>query len=90
MINGGFLHRQARVFADRVRREVGGPDADQTEAMVRRAIELALVRPASDTEVSRGVALIDELEATDGVGPGRSFELYCLMVLNLNEFVYLD
>ena len=90
MINGGFLHRQARVFANRVRREVGGPDADQTEAMVRRAIELALVRPASDTEVSRGVALIDELEATDGVGPGRSFELYCLMILNLNEFVYLD
>jgi hypothetical protein len=30
------------------------------------------------------------LEDTDGVGPSRSFELYCLMVLNLNEFCYLD
>jgi hypothetical protein len=90
MMNGDFLHAQARVFAERIRREAGGTNADQTEAMVRRAIEVALVRPASDAEVERGVALIDELETKDGVGPGRALELYCLMVLNLNEFAYLD
>ena len=90
MMNGDFLHAQARVFAERVRREAGGTNADQTEAMVRRAIELALVRPASEAEVSRGVDLIDELEIADGVGPSRALELYCLMVLNLNEFAYLD
>ena len=90
MMNGDFLHAQARVFAERVRREAGGTNADQTEAMVRRAIEVALVRPASDAEVERGVALVDELETKDGVGPGRALELYCLMVLNLNEFAYLD
>jgi hypothetical protein len=90
MMNGDFLHAQARVFAERIRREVGGTNADQTEAMVRRAIEVALVRPASDAEVERGVALVDELETKDGVGPGRALELYCLMVLNLNEFAYLD
>jgi mono/diheme cytochrome c family protein len=90
MMNGEFLHAQARVFAERVRNEAGGTNADQTAAMVRRAIEIALVRPATDHEVARGVALIDELEAKDGVGPGRALELYCLMVLNLNEFAYLD
>jgi hypothetical protein len=90
MMNGDFLHAQARAFAERVRREAGGTNADQTAAMVGRAIEVALVRPASDAEVSRGVTLIDELETTDGVGPGRAFELYCLLVLNLNEFAYLD
>jgi mono/diheme cytochrome c family protein len=90
MMNGDFLHAQARVFAERIRREAGGTNADQTEAMVRRAIEVALVRPASDAEVERGVALVDELETKDGVGPGRALELYCLMVLNLNEFAYLD
>jgi hypothetical protein len=36
------------------------------------------------------VALVDRLEETDGVPPSRAFELYCLMVLNLNEFCYLD
>ncbi len=90
MMNGDFLHAQARVFAERIRRDAGGTNADQTEAMVRRAIEVALVRPASDAEVERGVALVDELETKDGVGPGRALELYCLMVLNLNEFAYLD
>ena len=90
MMNGDFLHAQASVFAERVRREAGGTNADATEAMVRRAIELALVRPATSVEVTKGVALIDELETKDGMGPGRALELYCLMVLNLNEFAYLD
>jgi len=90
MMNGEFLHAQARVFAERVRREAGGTDADQTAAMVRRAFEVALVRPASDAEVARGVALVGDLGTKDGVGPGRAFELYCLMLLNLNEFAYLD
>jgi hypothetical protein len=90
MMNGDFLHAQARAFAERVRREAGGTNADQTAAMVRRALEVALVRPATEAEVARGVALIDDLETKDGVGPGRAFELYCLLVLNLNEFAYLD
>ena len=49
-----------------------------------------IVRSATQAEVERGVALVDALEAKDGVGPGRALELYCLMVLNLNEFAYLD
>ncbi len=94
MMNGAFLQRQARAFAGRVRRDVGDPDATgvpaTAAALVRRALEVALVRPATNDEVARGVALVDRLETVDGVGPGRAFELYCLMVLNLNEFVYLD
>jgi len=90
MMNGEFLHTQARFFADRVRKEAGGTNADQTASMVRRAIETALVRPATDHEVARGVDLIEDLEKKDGVGPGRALELFCLMVLNLNEFAYLD
>jgi mono/diheme cytochrome c family protein len=90
MMNGDFLHAQARAFAERARREAGGTNADQTAAMIRRAIEVALVRPATDAEVARGVALVADIEAKEGVGPGRAFELYCLLVLNLNEFAYLD
>jgi hypothetical protein len=90
MMNGGFLHTQARLFAERVRREAGGPDAANVPAMVRRALELAIVRSPTEAEVAKGVTLIDTLEDQDGVGPGRALELYCLMVLNLNEFAYLD
>ncbi|MEX0669775.1 MAG: DUF1553 domain-containing protein [Pirellulales bacterium] len=97
MMNGGFLHTQARVFAERVRREAlaentqpGVSADDDTAAMVRRALEIALVRPVADDDVAKGVALVDRLEDQDGVGPSRAFEFYCLMVLNLNEFAYLD
>ena len=90
MMNGEFLHRQARVFAERVRREAGGPDAADVPAQVRRALEIALVRSVTDAEVARGVALVDRLDDADGVSPSRAMELFCLMVLNLNEFAYLD
>jgi len=97
MMNGDFLQMQARVFAERVRREAlaantqpGVTADDDTAAIVRRALEIALTRPVSDDEVARGVALVDALEDQDGVGPSRAAELYCLMVLNLNEFIYLD
>lgn len=90
MMNGDFIQQQARVFAERVRREAGGPDAADTRACVERAIERALVRQATADEVSQGLALIDTLENTEGISPGRALELYCLMLLNLNEFAYLD
>jgi mono/diheme cytochrome c family protein len=90
MMNGEFLQGQARVFAERVRREAGGPDAADIPAQVRRALEIALVRPATAAEVDRGVALVARLDDVDGVSPGRALELFCLMLLNTNEFAYLD
>ena len=90
MMNSEFLQQQARVFAERVRREAGGPDAADVPAQVRRALEIALVRQVTDAEVERGVALVARLDDADGVSPSRAMELFCLMVLNLNEFAYLD
>ena len=90
MMNGEFVQQQARVFAERVTQEAGGPDAADVRACVQRAIEIALVREATDDEISRGLALIDKLETTEGISPGRALELYCLLLLNLNEFAYLD
>ncbi len=90
MMNGDFLQGQAKAFAARVRAEAGGPDAADVAAEVRRAYRLALGRAPTEAEAARGVALVDRLEEADGVGPGRALELFCLMLLNLNEFVYLD
>ena len=78
------------MLAARVKREAGGRDAADISAEIRRAYRVALVRDASDEELARGLALVDTLEDTDGVGPGRALELFCLMLLNTNEFAYLD
>ncbi|RLS35913.1 MAG: DUF1553 domain-containing protein [Planctomycetota bacterium] len=90
MMNGEFLQKQAKVFAMRVKAEAGGPDAADVAAEVSLAYQIGLARDPSADEVARGVALIDTLEDADGVGPGRALELFCLMLLNTNEFAYLD
>lgn len=86
MLNGHFLHEQAGAFADRVRREAG----DERAGQVRLALRLALSRPPDEAMVARGVALIEQFEKVHGLGPGESLTYYALLVLNLNEFVYLD
>jgi hypothetical protein len=86
MLNGEFLHEQARAFAERPRREAGSDRASQ----VRLALRLALARHPDEAAVARGVALMEQLEAGDGLAADESLVYYALVVLNLNEFVYLD
>ena len=40
--------------------------------------------------MQRAVDLINQLQQHEGVDEGKALQLYCLMVLNLNEFIYLD
>ncbi|HVA45599.1 MAG TPA: DUF1549 domain-containing protein [Pirellulales bacterium] len=86
MLNGEFAHEQAGQLAARLRREAGGDRA----AQVRLALRLALCRAADDASVARGVALIEQLEKEHGLDARQAIDYYCLLVLNLNEFVYLD
>ncbi|RUL83388.1 PSD1 and planctomycete cytochrome C domain-containing protein [Tautonia sociabilis] len=85
-LNGELLHEQAAALADRVRQEAG-PESDDR---VRRALALVLCREPTADEVARGVGFMEALRSEDGVEPDRAFELFCLMALNLNEFIYID
>ena len=86
MLNGSFLRDQAALFAARVRKEAGDDPADQ----VRLALKLATGREPGDSEVRRGVDLIASLSTRPGVGPDEARKAFCLVVLNLDEFLYLD
>lgn len=85
MLNSDFLNKQAAVFAGRLRREASNDEA----AQVRLALLLATSRPPAAAEVRRGVGLIRGLRR-DGASEEVALNYFCLMVLNLNEFVYLD
>jgi hypothetical protein len=86
MLNGGFVNAQAAEFAQRLRREA----KDDPPAQVRRALELALCRPPDAASVQRGLALMKSLVEKHGQSREAALDYFCLMVLNLNEFVYLD
>jgi cytochrome c553 len=86
MLNGKFVNRQAALLAGRLRREAG-PDVGK---QVRRALWLATSRPPTAPEISRGVKLIERLQKADGLSADGALKAFCLLVFNLNEFIYLD
>jgi hypothetical protein len=86
MLNSAFLQEQAGRLAARLQKECG----DDATKQVERALRLATQRPPEAREVRRGVALIEAFRSRGGVAAERSLQYFCLMVLNLNEFVYLD
>jgi hypothetical protein len=86
MLNGEFSNEQAALFAARLRK-----DAPQSvEAQVRRAIRLTTGRLGSTDEVARDVALIRDLRETHGLDEEQALRHYCLVMLNTNEFFYVD
>jgi hypothetical protein len=86
MLHGEFANEQASNLAHRVVTEVGA----EPRAQVAHALLLALQRPASEDEIAEGMELLNRLEKERGQAPGEALKYWCLTVLNLNEFVYLD
>jgi mono/diheme cytochrome c family protein len=86
MLNGDFLNDQAKVFAARLIKEAG----PEPTAQVRLALRLATSREPSPPEIARGVRLMERLQQEDGLNPAAALEQFCLMVYNMNEFIYVD
>ncbi len=85
MLNSDFINTQAHLLADRLRAEYS-----TSEERVTGGIELALCRTANMTEVRQGLLLLEEFQEADGLDPGLALDRYCLLLLNLNEFIYVD
>ena len=85
MLNGSFINTQAKNLADRLRKESG----TDTSAQVDRAFRLVTGRQPTDAEKGRALKLIARLEK-DGAPANRALDSFCLVILNLNEFLYLD
>ena len=76
LFNGAFVNRQARHFAERLRKEAG----DDPDRQIEHAYRLALCRPPSAAERA---TLRDFLKR-------QSLVEMCRVVFNLNEFLYAD
>lgn len=86
LINSDFTNEQAAILGSRLHDETGG----QIESVVRRGLRLAVLREPSDEEVEQGVNLISELRDSEGLSEADAVSLFCLVLLNLNEFMYID
>ncbi len=86
MLNSRFIHAAAADFAERLWREA----PNDPVAQVRRGLKLALCRDADEREVQEGIALMQVFETKHGHDRRQALNLYCLLILNLNEFMYVD
>ena len=91
LYNGEFMNSQASFFADRLIREVG----DDPDRQIDRAYRLALCRSPKATELqAMKQFLIEETQigaSKPGVDVRRAALIQiCRVILNLNEFVYVE
>ena len=86
MLNGDFLHEQAKVFAASVAREAGEDPAAQVRLALRRVTQ----RATTPAEVERGVKYLDAVRREEKRPAAEALRRFCLLALNLNEFVYVD
>ena len=86
LLNGDFINKQARLFAERLKRDAG----DRLEDQIRRGLHLALGREPEEREVLLHASFTNRLQAEQGLSAGQALVDFCLVTYNLNEFIYLD
>lgn len=85
LINSEFINEQAQLFADDLQKTF----PDDLAGQVREALWRVLQRPPTEAEVQRGVRFIHGLQQ-DGASLPVARKYFCLLALNLNEFLYVD
>jgi hypothetical protein len=86
MLNSRFMNEQAKVFAESLLKEAGPTPAATVKLALRRVTQ----RTPSAGEIDRGVKLIGEIQAEQKLTRAEALQRFCLLALNLNEFVYID
>jgi hypothetical protein len=86
MLNGEFSNEQAALMAQRLQKEAGGDLKEQ----VRLAIRLTTCREPKDEEIRKDMEFIQGQRTKHQLSEMDALRRYCLLVLNANEFVYLD
>ncbi|MEO2045657.1 MAG: DUF1549 and DUF1553 domain-containing protein [Pirellulales bacterium] len=86
LLHGEFVQTQAGHLANLVRKEAG----EEMTKRVQYALGLVLGHEADVETIADGLGLIERLVSPHNMEREEAFRQFCMMALNLNEFVYLD
>lgn len=85
MINGEFMQTQAKVFAEQLQKTSTEP-----REQIRLALNRALQRQPNDAEIARGLQFLKDSQEQDKLPADIALRRFCLLALNMNEFVFVD
>lgn len=86
MLNSSWVQEQARAYAAFLKKQAGADPAAQVRLALRRSTQ----RTPTTAEVERGLKLMRDLQERERLQPDAALSAFCLVALNLNEFLYLD
>jgi hypothetical protein len=86
LINSEYLTARAQKFAQRLQKE----KPQDLAAQCQRGWELVTQRTASSEEINRLLATQADFRSKHALSESQALERLCLLLLNLNEFIFLD
>ena len=86
MLNSEFTNTEAQRMAQNILQSV---DVSDVTAQVTEALQRTTQREIAETEVQTGVEFIHRLRSRDGADPQQALARFCLMSINLNEFLFV-
>ena len=93
MINGEWTLQRASHLAERVEKEIPGGDDSQ----IRQVFRIVYARDPSEAEIGRGLEFLAQARGRNAASSGAENAVpdaalvdYCHVLLNSNEFLYVD
>ncbi len=85
MLNSKFVNSQAKILAQRCR-----DHSDILTKQIKWGLQLGSQRATDEHEVEKLVKMAQHLSEEGGLTASEALDRVALLILNLNEFVYLD
>ena len=86
MLNSAFVHEQAQRFAAYVTGQAGQDAPKQVRIALRRVLQ----REPTAKETQRGLSFMQNAQTRHHTSAAEALRQFCLIALNLDEFLYLD
>ena len=86
LLNSNFVNDKAAIFAKRLEDEVKGNISDR----IKRGLEIVTSKPASPESIKIAEEMVQNLKNEHGLDDKAALQRFCLVALNMNEFMFVD
>ena len=86
LLNSNFVNDKAAIFAKRLEEEVKG----DITARIKRGLEIVTSKPANPKSLKIAEEMIKKLKSDHGLDDQAALQRFCLVALNMNEFIFVD